>query len=128
MGLMKSLDGRLAEPAEGEFLNGGREWTAEQPNEMMRAIAKGMPFYGWYGVETNDASDRPYGEKLFDLSVQFTYSDVELAADRVIQHIKDKGPFDVIVSFSQGCIVSHLVAGLLRQRGEEVPWSLSVLF
>jgi len=113
---------------EWEFLNGGRFWETDQTTDIMVAIAKDMPFYGWYGVESDDTSDRPYTEKLLDLSVNFTYTEVEKSVERVMEHIRSQGPFDVLVGFSQGCVVLHLVAGLLRERGEACPWKVSLLF
>merc|ERR1719491_2479750 len=78
---------------------------------------------------TDDSDpDRPYEDKLFDLSVSVKYDQVEEGVDRVLAHMKDNGPFDVLMGFSQGCIVAHLIAATLRERGEPVPWRLSVLF
>merc|ERR1712178_297120 len=34
----------------------------------------------------------------------------------------------VLLGFSQGCIIIHLVSALLRSRGKKIPWKLSVLF
>eukprot|EP00913_Durusdinium_trenchii_P023999 g22538.t1 len=59
----------LGDQAEWEFLNGGRSWKfneGEEPPEVMKALAAGMPFYGWYAVQHNDTSDRPY-QDLADL-------------------------------------------------------------
>eukprot|EP00440_Ansanella_granifera_P058202 gb/GFBE01063086.1/.p1 GENE.gb/GFBE01063086.1/~~gb/GFBE01063086.1/.p1 ORF type:complete len:334 (+),score=61.30 gb/GFBE01063086.1/:1-1002(+) len=114
--------------AEWHFLNGSRPWTHDKPDEMLTAIAKGMPFFGWYGVDWDDQSERPYQEKLFDPSVNFTYTKVEEAVDRVLEHLKTDGPFDVLLGFSQGCIVTNLITGILASRGQEIPWKLSVLF
>merc|ERR1719492_291071 len=98
------------------------------PDDMIKALAKGKPLVSWYTVECADTSDRAFMDKLFDPTVAFTYDQVEIAAERVLAYIRDSGPFDVVVGFSQGCIVSTLICGLLRERGEEVPWRLSVLF
>jgi len=121
----------LGDKAEWDFLNGGRDWKFSNglaPPDIMKSLAGDLPFKGWYGVVSDDTSDRPYNEKLFDLSVNFTYEEVETGVERVMKHITEHGPFDVVVGFSQGCIVSHLVAGLLREKGEAVPWRLSVFF
>eukprot|EP00439_Symbiodinium_sp_Y106_P047401 s881_g6.t1 len=110
----------LGDQAEWDFLNGGRDWTFNDGHgvpDIMKALAAGMPFFGWYGVENDDKTTRTYEEKLFDPSVTFTYKEVDLGVDRVLQRIKEHGPVDVILGFSQGCIVSHLIAGLLRERG-----------
>lgn len=121
----------LGDQAEWDFLNGGRDWKFNDGHgvpDIMKALAAGMPFFGWYGVENDDKTTRTYEEKLFDPSVTFTYKEVDLGVERVLQRIKEHGPVDVILGFSQGCIVSHLIAGLLRERGQEIPWRLSVLF
>lgn len=128
---VQTLRRLLGDEAEWSFLNGGRPWKFSkglEPTEMMEGLADGMPFYGWYGVVNDGDLERPYNEKLFDLKVNFTYEEVELGVDRVMQHIKQEGPFDILLGFSQGCIVAHLVAGTLRERGETPPWKLSVLF
>ncbi|CAE7562671.1 unnamed protein product [Symbiodinium natans] len=110
----------LGDQAEWDFLNGGRDWKFNDGHgvpSIMKTLAAGMPFFGWYGVENDDKTTRTYEEKLFDPSVTFTYKEVDTGVDRVLQRIKERGPVDVILGFSQGCIVSHLVAGLLRERG-----------
>lgn len=118
----------LGDKAEWDFLNGATTWEGEPANDMMKALAKGMPFHGWYRVENDDQSDRPYNDKLFDLSVKFTYGHVEKAVDSVLEHIAQHGPFDVLLGFSQGCIVTTLITGMLREKGEEPSWRLNVLF
>eukprot|EP00747_Dinoflagellata_sp_TGD_P194727 gnl/TRDRNA2_/TRDRNA2_62478_c0_seq2.p1 gnl/TRDRNA2_/TRDRNA2_62478_c0~~gnl/TRDRNA2_/TRDRNA2_62478_c0_seq2.p1 ORF type:complete len:173 (-),score=12.33 gnl/TRDRNA2_/TRDRNA2_62478_c0_seq2:40-558(-) len=87
-----------------------------------------MPLKCWYGVEDNDPSDRPHVHKLLDSSVQFTYTGVEMAADRVLEHIRSRGPFDVLLGFSQGCVMSHLALGILRERGQQIPLRLGLFF
>eukprot|EP00933_Yihiella_yeosuensis_P053285 TRINITY_DN5149_c2_g1_i3.p1 TRINITY_DN5149_c2_g1~~TRINITY_DN5149_c2_g1_i3.p1 ORF type:complete len:303 (+),score=52.32 TRINITY_DN5149_c2_g1_i3:59-910(+) len=126
-----ALKKALGDKAEWDFLNGGRDWKfndGQEPPAIMKSLANGMPFYGWYGVVNQDTSDRPYQEKLFDISVDFEYQEVEEGVNRVMKYMKEKGPFDVLLGFSQGCIVSHLIAGLLHERGETIPWRLSLLF
>jgi len=128
---VQALRRMLGDKAEWSFLNGGRAWKWSkglEPTETMQGLADGMPFYGWYGVVNDGDPDRDYNEKLFDLSVTFTYEEVEVGVDRVMRHIQDEGPFDVLLGFSQGCIVSHLIAATLRKKGEVVPWRVSVLF
>merc|ERR1712194_640829 len=102
----------------------------ENVSDIMKALAKGKPIVSWYDSrpEGNHSDDRPYQEKLFDTSVQFKYHGVNEGVELVMQHLKENGPFDVVVGFSQGCIVTHLISGILRERGEPLPWRLSVLF
>mmetsp|Transcript_28769 Transcript_28769/g.66346 ORF Transcript_28769/g.66346 Transcript_28769/m.66346 type:complete len:240 (+) Transcript_28769:34-753(+) len=124
----QALQRAIGKDVEWDFMNGERPWQSPIHHPVLVTLAKDMPFYGWYGVVVDDDSDRPYEEKLFDLSVRITYEDVELAVERVMNHITENGPFDALVGFSQGCIVIHLVTAILRQRGEEIPWKLSILF
>ncbi|CAE8613976.1 unnamed protein product, partial [Polarella glacialis] len=128
---VQALKKALGDKAEWDFMNGGRPWKWDngmEPPAIMKSLAGDLSFFGWYGVETEDVSDRPYQEKLFDVSVKFSYLEVDAGVDRVMRHIKENGPFDVLLGFSQGCIVSHLIAALLRERGESIPWRLSLLF
>merc|ERR1712032_1331991 len=67
-------------------------------------------------------------EKLFDTSVKFTYEEVEDAVDYVLDYINRNGPYDALFGFSQGCIIIHLIAAILRERGLPVPWKFSALF
>mmetsp|Transcript_115501 Transcript_115501/g.224687 ORF Transcript_115501/g.224687 Transcript_115501/m.224687 type:complete len:373 (-) Transcript_115501:167-1285(-) len=119
----------VGDKATWDFLDGGREWRSKTPpSEMMLSLANGKPLRGWYGVSDDGGDERPFAEKLFDESVQFHYEEVDDAVDRVLAHMHEQGPFDVLVGFSQGCIMTHLLAAVLRDRGEPMPWRLSVQF
>ena len=48
--------------------------------------------------------------------------------DELRRFLASHGPFDVVVGFSQGCIMATMLAGALRSEGEVPDWSLSVLF
>lgn len=123
----KQLKHTLGDVADWEFLE-GTVISEKEPEGIMKALAQGSPIRSWYNVETDDNSDRPYNEKLFDLSVPFHYRKVEEGTAIVLEHLKNKGPFDVIVGFSQGCIITHLITAFMRERNEEPSWRLSVLF
>jgi len=119
----------IGDKATWSFLDGGREWQSKTPpSEMMLALANGQPLRGWYGVRDDGGDERPFAEKLFDDSVQFTYEEVDIAVDRLLAYMHEQGPFDVLVGFSQGCIMTHLMAAVLRDRREPIPWRLSVQF
>lgn len=123
----KLLQQALAEYADWDFLE-GTIISEKEPEGVMKSLAQGAPIRSWYNVETEDKSDRPYSEKLFDHSVEFHYRMVNDGTQKVLEHLKSKGPFDIIVGFSQGCIITHLITGLLRERNEEPSWRLSVFF
>merc|ERR1712061_704304 len=44
------------------------------------------------------------------------------------QHIRINGPYDIVLGFSSGTVVINIMTGVLRKRGEPVPWSLTCLF
>jgi len=83
---------------------------------------------GWYGVKIENDDDRKYMDKMLDFSVNFIYEEVEKGVDYVLDHMKKHGPFDILVGFSQGTIVTHLVAAILRDRGEPMPWKVMAQF
>merc|ERR1711871_5760 len=118
----------LKEHADWHFLNGRADWRMDVPDEFMKSLARDMPFYGWYRAQNDDPSDRTFLEKAFDPSVKFTYAEVDEGVDYVMKHIKEEGPYDVLLGFSQGCIIITLITALLMSRGEEPPWKLNLLF
>jgi len=129
MMLRKHFNEKHKPGADWQFLNGPRVWKdQESATELIRQLARGDCLRGWYGVTIQNDDDRLYIEKLMDPKVNFTYEEVEKAVEYVMDHIKKNGPFDILVGFSQGCIMTHLVAGLLRERGEELPWRVAVQF
>lgn len=113
---------------EWEFLDGPRLWSSQDADDMLKHLSKGKPLRGWYGVDIENDDDRPYIERLMDSSVKFRYTGVDKAVAHVMDTIVEKGPFDVLVGFSQGCIMTHLLAAILRERAQELPWSVSLQF
>eukprot|EP00439_Symbiodinium_sp_Y106_P057641 s932_g8.t1 len=72
------------------------------------------------------------------------YHKIPEKVERLKEQIYEDGPWDVLVAFSQGCIMTHLLAGHLRKEPpakqasmrwhhtrngtEQMPWRLSVFF
>ena len=73
---------------------------------MLKAMFPDQPFYGWYGVDDDGDKERTYQDRLFDESVNYTYSGVEEAFEHVDAKIMADGPYDVLLGFSQGTIVT----------------------
>eukprot|EP00746_Dinoflagellata_sp_MGD_P026370 gnl/MRDRNA2_/MRDRNA2_162142_c0_seq1.p1 gnl/MRDRNA2_/MRDRNA2_162142_c0~~gnl/MRDRNA2_/MRDRNA2_162142_c0_seq1.p1 ORF type:complete len:306 (+),score=40.94 gnl/MRDRNA2_/MRDRNA2_162142_c0_seq1:132-920(+) len=129
------LRNTLGDLAEWEFLEGTILFNLDpkihgnrKDYKILKYLSKGSPIRSWYDVELEDNSNRSYNDKLFDPSVTVRYSKADEGAERVLKYLRSKGPFDVIVGFSQGCAITHLVVGLLRERNEEPPWRLSLFF
>ena len=121
-----ALRRELGDRATWDFLDGTRPWTS-RVDPMLHAMFDGGPFYGWYGVDDDGDPDRDYNDKLFDESVNFTYSDVEAGVAFVESYIAERGPFDVICGFSQGTIITTLVTAALLKRGDTPSWRGNVL-
>lgn len=135
------------ERCEWDYMDGDEEWDWEgggnsytdpsteadlrhnpQP-QIMIGMAQGMSFKGWCRIECKDHTARPWIEKINDSSVDYTANEqVEASCERILEYIKTKGPFDIVLAFSSGTVVINVLTGLLRERGETPPWRLSVFF
>ncbi|KAL1529379.1 hypothetical protein AB1Y20_000331 [Prymnesium parvum] len=121
----------LGDDARFDFLEGPRIFPdAEVDAQLKAAFGKG-PYYGWYGVDYSDRTNRPYIEKLEDHSVVYTYHEVEKAIDKVSSYMSTHGPFDVLLGFSQGAIIITLLTAMrlkaAREHGGSPPdWLLNV--
>merc|ERR1712039_179521 len=102
---------------EWTFLEGCyKNENLDNVSDIIKSLAKGDPIVSWYNSkpeDENDSDDRPFQEKLFDPAVRFKYHYVKEGVDLVTHYLKENGPFDVVVGFSQGCIVTHLISGIL---------------
>lgn len=138
---------REGELCEWDFVDGDLEWDWEgagnsytDPSseadarhapqaQIMIGMAQGMPFRGWFRVQCHDHSARPWIEKINDSSVDYHANEqLEANCEKILEHIKTKGPYDIVLAFSSGTVVVNVLTGLLRERGEKPPWRLSVLF
>uniref|UniRef100_A0A7S1LP48 Serine hydrolase domain-containing protein n=1 Tax=Alexandrium catenella TaxID=2925 RepID=A0A7S1LP48_ALECA len=143
--MLRSLAG---DHFEWEFLDGDEEWTWENAGNsytdpasapdgrhnpqpiFMIGVSQGMPFRGWHQVRCDDNSaDRHAMQKLFDPKTPFYSNDqLDNSVERVMEHMKANGPYDIVLAFSSGTVVVNIIAGLFRERGEELPWGLTVFF
>eukprot|EP00930_Biecheleria_cincta_P005953 TRINITY_DN106916_c0_g1_i1.p1 TRINITY_DN106916_c0_g1~~TRINITY_DN106916_c0_g1_i1.p1 ORF type:complete len:586 (+),score=114.02 TRINITY_DN106916_c0_g1_i1:49-1758(+) len=125
-------------------------WFAEEPvvSDMEKKLSKGAQLKNWYMDTLHEVvpSNKPNREKQFDPTTRVIYHDVVDNIEKLRKQIIDEGPFDVLVAFSQGCIMTHLLIGHMRKEtptnvfpeehrrfygrdsGEEMPWRLSVFF
>jgi len=119
--------------AEWTFVEGDQDWTWKPgepvPTDMEEKIAQGKQLKNWYMDEPHTGSDDPREnrEKQFDPSVTVEYFDIPETLSRWTTYITENGPFDVVVGFSQACIMMHLLIGSLKGL-DDLPWRLSVFF
>lgn len=125
----KQLRKILGDRAEFTFLNGCHPWTsAEKPKQMLLTLANGTPFYNWCRVNSRDTSNHPQEERLLDPALDVNYEELAVAVEKVLGYIREYGPFDAILGCAEGSLVSHLLAGTLQARGEDIPWKVNIIF
>lgn len=143
----------LGKDAEWTFVEGNKEWFwyEGEPTlgEAELMLSKGTQVKNWYMDTCHEAggvkTDRTNRDKQFDPLTTVEYKEVEEVVEYWKNWIIDNGPFDVVVGFSQACILLHLLIGHLRNeppRGaekysdrwmharysaEQMPWRCSVL-
>mmetsp|Transcript_10082 Transcript_10082/g.25258 ORF Transcript_10082/g.25258 Transcript_10082/m.25258 type:complete len:591 (-) Transcript_10082:52-1824(-) len=136
------------------YLEGSKDWTwyEGEPtiSEMEEKIAKGAQLKNWY-MDTCHVKDKTKeyesnAKRQFDPDTWVQYHDVQGAVDHLRNFIMTEGPFDVLVGFSQGCIMAHLFMAYFRKdapgglekypkrwqhaihSADQMPWRISVFF
>lgn len=133
------------------FIEGTEDWNwfEGEPivSDMEKKLAKGAQLKNWYmdTITEETPTDKPNREKQFDPKSRVEYHKIPEKVQKLKELIFDEGPFDVLVAFSQGCIMTHLLIGHLRKeepatqaaskrwhftrnQPEEMPWRVSVFF
>ncbi|CAE6912420.1 unnamed protein product [Symbiodinium sp. CCMP2592] len=136
--------------AEWTFIEGSEDWNwyEGEPivSDMEQKLAKGAQLKNWYmdSIYEETPTKKPNREKQFDPKSRLGYHKIPEKVERLREQIYEDGPWDVLVAFSQGCIMTHLLAGHLRKEPpakqasmrwhhtrngtEQMPWRLSVFF
>jgi len=117
---LATLKGMLGPDAEWTFLAGSEAWEYYEGepivSDMEKLIAGKSQLMNWYMDKAHEGPGRSNRSKQFDPSVDVEFYDIQESIDKVLQFINENGPFDVIVGFSQACILLHMVIGWLRQQ------------
>lgn len=110
--------------------SGSRYDTPIEADPYTVALSRGEPWRGWYNVTCEDSSrERDWLAKLYDPAVRYSYDkQLDAQAERILRHLEAEGPFDALLTYSNASVVAHVLTGLLRERGKDVPWKLSVMF
>jgi len=146
------LKNRLGQTAEWSHLAGSKVWEwydgEPTPTDTEKMFAGKNPLMNWYLDKAHETgTGRLNRDKQFDPNVDVEFFDIPEVLDHLEKFIEENGPFDVIVAFSQACIILHMLIGRLRKRAlkdnlpeplgrsehqkssaEEMPWRLSCFF
>merc|ERR1712038_2081267 len=94
----------------------------------LQLVAKRKKIFSWYediyrNGETGHPLTAPPGgsmkEHQFNPSVRVESVDIPEKVRLLRTYLEENGPFDVIVAFSQACMMVHYLVGHLRQEGIE---------
>jgi len=141
-----TLKNMLGADAEWTFMAGFKEWEYYDgepiPSDTEKMIAGKNKLMNWYLDKAHEGPGRLNRDKQFDPNINVEYYDIPEVLQKFEDYLDENGPFDVIVAFSQGCIMLHMLIGHLRKRklkdgtraenqicsAEEMPWRMSVCF
>lgn len=102
---------------------------SEQLSDFERTVAgKRQQLISWYEDIYHCKQDRPILEKQFDPTVVVESVEIPEKVALLRKRLEEEGPFDVLLGFSQGCIMIHYLVGHLRREGLAVPCKLLVFF
>jgi predicted esterase len=115
-----------------DYLEGPRPFAVAEVDPQVRQLFGEGPYHCWYGVYNDGSPQQNFLERLRDHSVNFTYSDVETAIATLEAALVERGPFDVLLGFSQGAIIISILTALrlkaARESGAPPPeWRMNVL-
>ncbi|CAJ1448886.1 unnamed protein product [Effrenium voratum] len=103
-------------------------WDLVKISDFEKAVAKRKQLFSWYMDIYHCNKDRPVIEKQFDPEVDVESVDIPQKVAELRKVIDEEGPFDVLLGFSQGCIMIHYLIGHIWQESAALPWKLSIFF
>lgn len=123
--LRAQTDGlRKALGSEAEFVYLNAPFKAPGPaDELVRAFfPKETEFFQWWDAVKRNADTTTSRDR----SV-YSYEGLEHTLDTLVAQIHARGPFDVVLGFSQGAALTTLLTAHFQRMYHEVPWALCVL-
>lgn len=94
------------------------------------ALTEGRLLRNWF--ESDFEPPLPPGwtitEHVDDMSVKELFLDFEDRLKSIEDFVLQKGPFDVLLGFSTGCVMITQLTNRLLKAGQQITWHLNVLF
>eukprot|EP00966_Prymnesium_polylepis_P080434 1863636-Prymnesium_polylepis.1 len=118
------LRAALHSQVEFEFLQGEQVMPEAEVDPRLRAVFGDGPYFNWYSVRHDapsgpEASLADYVDALCSEKFRFSYPGADVAMARLERTIREDGPYDGLLGFSQGAIlITLLTATRLRSAGE----------
>ena len=109
---LRHLKRELGSAATFDFLQGAIDWDPTHVDADLLALFGSGPYFGWWSVHHPDGSslNKPsdYHAELPEAREHYhlQYKGVEEAMNKVEEYIASRGPFDVLVGFSQGAVAT----------------------
>lgn len=130
----RDLRQALGPNAELEFLDGPNEAGGLSDAIIETLYAPHKPFYEWWrqiGPDGTDIVDSESARKCLQPTADegewyMDYPDADRCIEYVDSAIRSRGPFDVLLGFSQGAILSTLLSLWYQQNQQPRPWALSI--
>ena len=119
------LRAALRGQVEFDFLQGGQLMLDEEVDPRLRAVFGDGPYFNWYSVRHDappsgpEASLADYVAALCSDNVQFSYPGADMAMARLERTIRDDGPYDGLLGFSQGAILITLLTATRLRNADE---------
>lgn len=98
---------------EWHFLDGTFDARGAARDEVLETFGRDQPYFEWW-----DAVQRDDGT--------YFYEGLEQTLQRVEQYVDDRGPFDVVLGFSQGAALTSTLTAHCQAQGRPIPWHLCV--
>lgn len=134
----RDLRALLGQDAEFVYLNGPMEAEGDSDSTIERVYAEHKPFCEWWRQRTPGGSgikDAAEAAKAIQLSETgeeqhsaTEYIGLEQSIAHVDELIRNQGPFDILLGFSQGSVMITLLTMWYLKQQKPRPWKLNLLF
>ncbi|KAL1530312.1 hypothetical protein AB1Y20_001222 [Prymnesium parvum] len=133
----RALKREMGAAATFDYVQGAVDWKPEHVDEELLSLFGQGPYFGWWNVHMPDGTsvNKPsdYHDQLDTARERYhlKYAGVEDAMRKIEDHISAHGPFDILLGFSQGAILTSLLTAHCLQRkrvgGLGPSWAMNVL-
>lgn len=134
----RELRALLGQDAEFVFLNAPMEAEGDSDATIERVYAEHKPFFEWFiqrapgGSGIKDAAEAAKAIQLFETGAEEhsapEYIGLERSIAHIVEYINKQGPFDIMLGFSQGCVMATILSMWYLKQQKPRPWKLNLLF